>query len=415
MRHRAQKQGTRRDFSIGEGEHQGFECGVHRGLLRRWLGKWETVCTEYSELRQAVALPRLGKRREMASMGVMLKPRCDVELLEERPAFRQALGRWFARNARDYPWRRTRDPYAVLVSEVMLQQTQIATVLGKGYFTRFLEKFPDLETLAAAEDAALLKAWEGLGYYRRARMLRETARAVCLRHGAKFPAETDALLELPGIGRYTAGALRAFAFGLPAVVVDGNVSRVLARLMDFRKPVDAGEGSRQVWAWAAELADDAHPSVHHAAMMELGQTHCRPGVPECAGCPVARFCATRHPESLPLKRGRPAITAVDEHALWLRDARGRLLMHREAGNRRTGLWKLPLRDPAEIGRLPVLAELGYSITRYRVTLRVHDARAGGQRCRKPVAGDEWIEPESLLGLAMAAPFRRVVERLLEDF
>ncbi|RPJ32619.1 MAG: A/G-specific adenine glycosylase, partial [Verrucomicrobiaceae bacterium] len=120
----------------------------------------------------------------------------------------------------------------------MLQQTQIATVLGKGYYTRFLAAFPDVETLAAADDAALLKAWEGLGYYRRARMLRETARAVIAEHGGRFPHELDALLKLPGIGRYTAGALRAFAFGLPAVLVDGNVSRVLSRLMDFSAAVD---------------------------------------------------------------------------------------------------------------------------------------------------------------------------------
>lgn len=345
----------------------------------------------------------------------MLKPRCEVELLNAKDAFRETLGRWFAANARDYPWRRTRSPYAVLVSEVMLQQTRIATVLGKGYFTRFLERFPDPEALAAADDAALLKAWEGLGYYRRARMLRDTARAVCERHGGGFPPDMDQLLALPGIGRYTAGALRAFAFGLPAVVVDGNVSRVLARLMDFRIPLDAGEGIRQVWAWAAELADDRRPAIHHAAMMELGQTHCRPGVPDCTGCPVARFCACREPEELPVKRRKPAITAVDEHALWLRDPDGRLLLHREAGNRRTGLWKLPLREAAEIGHLPLLAEFGYSITRYRVTLRVHDGQAGDPPWSKPMAGDEWVEPEALHGLALAAPFRRAVERLLEDF
>jgi len=159
--------------------------------------------------------------------------RMKRDALKSRVAFRNALVKWFGRHGKDYPWRRTRDPYAVLVSEVMLQQTQLATVLGKGYYGGFLAVFPDLEALAAADDERLLKAWEGLGYYRRARMLRETARAVIARHGGEFPREVADLLELPGIGRYTAGAVRAFAFELPGAVVDGNVTRVLARLMDF--------------------------------------------------------------------------------------------------------------------------------------------------------------------------------------
>ncbi len=344
----------------------------------------------------------------------VLKPRYEISALEEKAAFREALARWFGKHAMDYPWRRTRDAYEMLVSEVMLQQTQIATVLGKGYYTRFLAAFPDVAALAVAEDAPLLKAWEGLGYYRRARMLRETARAVIAEHGGRFPAELDALLKLPGIGRYTAGALRAFAFGLPAVLVDGNVSRVLSRLMDCAQPADDTAGIKRAWDWAAELADAKRPGVYHAALMELGQRICRPGVPGCLDCPVARFCAATAPEGLPVKKRRVAITAVDEHALWLRDGEGRLLLHHEGGKRRTGLWKLPLREPAEIVHLPVLAEQRYSITRYRVTLRVHDGHAADE-VFPPVAGDFWVEPDKVAALAMAAPFRRVVERLIENF
>jgi A/G-specific adenine glycosylase len=143
----------------------------------------------------------------------VLKPRFETDALEDPLEFRQALVRWFSKNAKDYPWRRTCDPYAILVSEVMLQQTQIATVLGKGYYTKFLQTFPDVEVLAGADDAVLLKAWEGLGYYRRVRMLRETARAVIAEHGGVFPEDVEMLMKLPGIGRYTAGALRAFVFG----------------------------------------------------------------------------------------------------------------------------------------------------------------------------------------------------------
>jgi A/G-specific adenine glycosylase len=343
----------------------------------------------------------------------VLKPRYTTSAIIDPKAFRKALSRWFANNARDYPWRRTRDPYQILVSEVMLQQTQIATVLAKGYYTRFLTKFPDVASLSVADDAALLKAWEGLGYYRRVRMLRDTARAVIAEHGGEFPQELAALMKLPGIGRYTAGALRAFAFGLPAVLVDGNVARVIARVMDFSGAVDEAAGIKHVWDLAETLACPDHPRAHHAALMELGQLVCRPGVPDCQSCAVARFCQTQTPEDLPRKSRKTAITAVDEHALWLRDADGRLLMHREQGKRRTGLWKLPV-SPAEIVRhLPVLAEQPYSITRYRVTLRVHD----GGHCGfsyELAPGDAWCEPGAIAALAMAAPFRRVVERLLYD-
>ncbi len=351
---------------------------------------------------------------EMAEGAGVLKPRFATCVVDGRAGFRSALARWFAKHGRDYPWRRTRDPYAILVSEVMLQQTQIATVLGKGYYTRFLAAFPDLRALAAADDAALLKAWEGLGYYRRARMLRDTARVVLTDHGGVFPRLLDDLLELPGVGRYTAGALRAFAFEEPAVLVDGNVSRVLARLMDFGDPIDDTAGIKRLWSWAGALADPKRPRVYHAALMELGQTVCRAGVPDCLHCPVARFCMTTAPENLPVKDRKIAVTAVTEHALWLRDGRGRLLLHHEGGQRRTGLWKLPTREPAEISHLPVLAEHRYTITRYRVTLRVHDGNAHGPAIRA-ARGESWRDAGDVPALAIAAPFRRVIERLLADF
>jgi len=350
----------------------------------------------------------------MGEVESVLKPRHEISALDAPEKFQEELARWFGKNGKDYPWRRTREPYEVLISEVMLQQTQIATVLGKGYYTRFLAAFPNVETLAVAEDSPLLKAWEGLGYYRRARMLRETARAVVAGFGGEFPSGLEELMRLPGIGRYTAGALRAFAFGLPAVVVDGNVSRVLARLMDCEKPIDDGEGIKRVWGWAADLADADRPSVHHAALMELGQSVCHPGVPDCLACPVSRFCEASAPERLPVKRGKVSITAMDEHALWLRDSDGCLLMHHESGKRRTGLWKLPVRELADVQHLPVLAEQRYAITRYRVTLRVYDGTAEVGLIQL-TEGDAWVDPDDVATLAMAAPFRRVVEQLLANF
>lgn len=333
--------------------------------------------------------------------------------MKSRVAFREALAAWFSANGRDYPWRRTREPYAILISEVMLQQTQIATVLGRGFYTRFLESFPDVDSLAAAEDERLLKAWEGLGYYRRVRMLRETARAVITEHGGVFPTDLAELMKLPGVGRYTAGALRAFAHDLPAAVVDGNVARVLSRVMDFSAPVDDTAGQKQIWEWAEALADPRRSRIYNSALMELGQKICRPGVPDCLNCPVAEFCKTREPELLPVKRQKTTITTVDEHALWLRDPNGRLLVHRESGKRREGLWKLPTRDAAAIALLPVLEEHRYTITRYRVTLRVHDGAALGKNFR-PAADEVWQQAADVLALAMPSPFRRVIERLLAE-
>lgn len=343
-----------------------------------------------------------------------MKPKFQFDPLDHADDFRDALRRWFLRHGRELPWRRTQDPYAILVSEVMLQQTQIATVLGKGYYVRFLERFPDLARLAAADDRSLLKAWEGLGYYRRARMLRETARAVIERHEGCFPHELDALMELPGIGRYTAGALRAFAFGLPAVVVDGNVSRVLARIMDFADPVDQTAAIRQLWSWAEILADPEHPREHHAAMMELGQTHCRPGLPDCLACPVSRFCHTQNPDALPAKKNKPSITELEEHAIWVRGDDDHLLLHHESGPRRTGFWKLPLREASALTGHPVISQSHYPITRYRVSLHVHQAQPH-EAIASPREGDSWIAVDDLPDLPLAAPFKRVILALIEDF
>jgi len=358
-----------------------------------------------------IGLARDGKSR---SFRRVLKPRFSRCALDEPEEFREALHAWFSEHARDYPWRRTREPYPVLVSEVMLQQTQIATVLGKGYYQRFLERFPDIRTLAATDDTSLLKAWEGLGYYRRARMLRETARAVIERHGGIFPHDPDDLMALPGIGHYTAGALRAFAFGLPAVLVDGNVNRVLARLMDFPEAVDGSAGIRQIRTWAGSIADPERPRSYHAALMELGQTICRPGTPDCLECPVAGFCRSREPAGLPIKSPRTRVSDVDEHAVWLCGTDGMILLHQESGKRRTGLWKLPLREPDEVRGLPVITVECYPITRYRVTLRVHDAGKRKSRIR-PRDGDVWVAADAWRALAIAAPFRRVLERLMTDF
>jgi A/G-specific adenine glycosylase len=293
---------------------------------------------------------------------------------------------------------------------MMLQQTRVAHVLGKGYFTRFLEAFPDVKSLAAADDSRLLKAWEGLGYYRRARMLRATAAAVVGKHGGDFPDDEDALLSLPGIGAYTAAALLSFAFGKPSALVDGNVHRLLSRLMDDATPIDSTATRKRHKDWARALCDPENPRRHHYAMMELGQTICRPGIPRCEVCPVAKFCEAREPQDLPVKKKRASITEITEHAIWIRDPEGRILLHRESGSRRNGLWKLPLRPQQECLAAKPLFTDTYTITRYKVTLHIHEG-TGNERKQ----GDEWVAQDELASLPMAAPFRRAVVRLLADF
>jgi A/G-specific adenine glycosylase len=341
-----------------------------------------------------------------------LKPSFKESPFTAKTKFRKALADWFARVGKDYPWRRTREPYPILVSEMMLQQTQIATVLGKSYYTRFLEKFPDIESLAQADDERLLKAWEGLGYYRRARMLRETAKAIITKHHGNFPEDEAALLDLPGIGPYTAAALSAFAFGKPSGLVDGNVSRVFSRMMADSSPIDESKVIRRHREWALELCDPSNPHIHHHAMMELGQTICRPGRPACELCPISPFCKCSEPEKLPVKKPAVKITELDEYAVFCRDSSGRILLHRESGKRRNGLWKLPLRSSSECSELDQIYESVYTITRYRVALKVFLIE--DQDAVSLLEGDEWVTPDRMSELPLAAPFRAAIQDITEE-
>ena len=239
---------------------------------------------------------------------------------------RDALLSWFDAAKRDLPWRRTRDPYAIWVSEVMLQQTRVETVIP--YWTRFLRDFPDARALAEAPLDAVLARWAGLGYYRRARMLHAGAQAVVARHGGAVPADWDQLRALPGVGDYTAGAIGSIAFGLPVPVVDGNVERVLTRLHAMPGDPREAKTRRRVWSLARALAEGPRPGDLNQALMELGATVCAPASPRCLVCPLRAWCAAaaegapeRYPEKSP-KKDVPrepwtALVATREGALWL--------------------------------------------------------------------------------------------------
>ncbi|HUK87164.1 MAG TPA: A/G-specific adenine glycosylase, partial [Terriglobales bacterium] len=198
---------------------------------------------------------------------------------------RTALLTWYGRHRRALPWRATRDPYRIWLSEIMLQQTRVKAVLG--HYRRFLERFPDVRALARARVSSVLAAWSGLGYYRRARSLHAAARVLVGEQGGEFPRTAEELRMLPGVGRYTAAAIASIAFGEPEAVVDGNVERVLSRLRGCHLP------ARQAWEMAEQLLDRERPGDFNQAMMELGATLCLPGEPLCTRCPVARWCRSR--------------------------------------------------------------------------------------------------------------------------
>jgi A/G-specific adenine glycosylase len=203
----------------------------------------------------------------------------------KRISFRRALLNWYHLHQRDLPWRRTRDPYRIWLSEIMLQQTRVAAVVE--YYRTFLDRFPTIEALAAATEDDVLSAWSGLGYYRRARMLHRCAIEVVQNHGGRLPKDPAALLALPGIGRYTAAAIASIAFSEPVAVVDGNVERVLRRVLG------GSLDSSQAWQHAQEFLEKSRPGDFNQAMMELGATVCVPRAPQCQACPVKKWCATR--------------------------------------------------------------------------------------------------------------------------
>ncbi len=318
--------------------------------------------------------------------------------------FADALTTWFTTHGRSYPWRDTHDPYAILVSEIMLQQTQIATVLERGFYTRWMAQFPDFAALAEADEDVVLRAWEGLGYYRRARNLHKLARVVMAQHAGQMPRDPTAILALPGIGRYTAGAVCSFAYDLAEPLVDGNVARVLARLYDDATPIDSTAGQRLAWERATALVQvAASPRVLNSALMELGQTLCRTGQPRCTQCPVQPHCRATDPASLPVKTKRVVLTEITERVFFHHTVEG-VLLEQETGTRRTGLWKLPSLVESDEKLPPVLQKARYGITRYKVTLWVHEAPPSYQA----TSVQKFFPAQELVALPMPAPYRKAL-------
>ena len=255
--------------------------------------------------------------------------------------FRIDLLRWFGVHQRALPWRQTRDPYRIWVSEIMLQQTRVAAVIP--YYQRFLERFPDFHALAQAPEPELLAQWAGLGYYYRARNLQQAARRISER--GSFPSTYDEIRSLPGVGEYTAAAIASIAYELPHAAVDGNVLRVLSRVRDERTNIVSGVGRRRFSALAKEMLDMAEPGAFNQAMMELGATICLPKNPRCLLCPVAKLCRARAngtENELPVKAARVATVSECRTVFWIEKDENLLLWQRPGGERlMPGFWELP--------------------------------------------------------------------------
>tara|TARA_B100000575_G_scaffold205289_1_gene166727 strand:- start:531 stop:1562 length:1032 start_codon:yes stop_codon:yes gene_type:complete len=327
----------------------------------------------------------------------------DHPLMDELKPFRRLLTNWFSENAKDYPWRSTTNPYEILVSEIMLQQTQVVTVLDRGFYRRWLEAFPDFKQLAEAEESEVLRMWEGLGYYSRARNLHRLAKIVVHELENHFPKDVDEIESLPGIGKYTAGAIASFAFNSPVPAVDANIARVLARLFDFQERIDKSLGQKQIWQWAADLVPSSGGRIWNSALMELGQTLCGPKKTLCNECPIAESCRCVEPLGLPIKKLKPAVTNVDEHVI-LNIRNEKVLLKQETGKRSKGMWKLPSRDKKEVKNLDLITTQNYGITRYKVKMHIYKSKNTQLN-----ENEKWVSLDELASLPVPSPYRRALE------
>jgi A/G-specific adenine glycosylase len=334
-------------------------------------------------------------------------------LAARREAFREALLAWYRATRRRLPWRESPSPYSTVVSEFMLQQTQVATVLP--YFGRWMAALPDFASLAAAPEDAVLRLWEGLGYYSRARNLHRLARAVAPR---ALPRDAAALRELPGVGPYTAAAIASIAFGEPLACVDGNVVRILARLAGDGTPFrDSATASKAFAPLAQELLNPEAPGDHNQAMMELGATVCLRRNPLCILCPVREFCAAAKagdPEAYPRLEKRKT-ERREVVRVWC-ERSGSLLLHRNpAGARRlANLHELPSAeqaglDPAKAAAGALIARRSRSITRYRIVESIHAARISAG---KTGPGLVWVRLRDLGKVSLSGPHRRWTSEIL---
>lgn len=348
-------------------------------------------------------------------------------------SIQRRLLKWFDLHQRVLPWRIDRDPYRIWVSEVMLQQTTVAAVLR--HYPRFLERFPTVEDLAAADESDVFKAWEGLGYYRRAKSLHQTARLITSRHNAEFPNDPEEWARFPGVGRYILGAVLSQAFEVRLPIVEANSLRLLSRLFGFEGDPRTGVGTKWVWRAAEQLLPSQRIGDFNQALMEIGSLVCKPKDPLCQECPLANVCVAhcqgRENDIPPLKK-RPATSRLREVAIAIRKSSKYLVGLRNSEQSRwANLWECPhgLWQPDEsleqaarrvageltglsIGNIEPLKVVKHTITRYAIemTAVVALARSGKLQCRD-YSEIRWVSSDELIGLPTSTPQRKLFEAL----
>ncbi|MGI9014819.1 MAG: A/G-specific adenine glycosylase [Phycisphaerales bacterium] len=336
---------------------------------------------------------------------------------------------WFAANARDFPWRRKRSGYSALVAEVMLQQTQAARVVPA--FNRFMKQFPDAKALAAADEDVVLRAWDGLGYYRRARLLHRAACAIAEEHHGQTPRDADALQRLPGVGRYTAGAIASIVHGERTAIVDGNIMRILARLLAMELPRDHKAAVAWTWQMATQLVKaSSSPAVLNEGLMELGAMVCRPKQPLCATCPLATCCRALQlglERELPVAASRAQRVRVTHHAIVIPRQRDQhiLMQQRQAVGLWAHMWQTFTIESSQmisrsqlqktirfaaIEASPVM-QFVHNTTHREVMFVVH--RGVMRRGHRPPRGSVWMPPSSLADLAMGTAQQRLIASCID--
>ncbi|MBU3735966.1 MAG: A/G-specific adenine glycosylase [Methylobacterium sp.] len=340
--------------------------------------------------------------------------------------FSTRLIRWQRQHGRhDLPWQNTRDPYAVWVSEIMLQQTQVTAVIP--YYQRFMIRFPDLASLAAADQESVLQHWSGLGYYSRARNLHAAAQRILSEHGGVFPRDPAAIQALPGIGRSTAAAIAAFCFGARTAILDGNVKRVLARCFGIDGWPGAPAVEKRLWDLADLLLPARDIERYTQGLMDLGATLCSRGKPDCALCPMQEICVARQENrvaQLPAPRPRKA-SPLRETVMLLIIRHGEVLLEkRPSEGIWGGLWSLPEMDPGDDPRqhaeqrfglrcevLPPLPVLLHALTHFRLQIRPQPLRVTGVIDADETPGRLWLELEDAAGAALPSPVRKLLQSL----
>ena len=339
---------------------------------------------------------------------------------------------WFDANRRDLPWRRFRTPYTAWIAEIMLQQTRVETVIP--YFERWLERFPDVNSLAEADEQEVLKLWEGLGYYSRARSLLKAAKIIAAEYGGAVPRDPAVLRTLPGIGPYTAGAIASIAYGEPAAALDGNIRRVLSRYTDLAEPIRESKTEQRLWALAEKCLDRERPGDHNEALMDLGAVICLPENPRCGECPLAADClayarGTVHERPVAVKAAPipryETVSAVIQNA-----AGGFLLTKRDPNGLLGGMWEFPggrIESDEDVNAclkrtiraaLGIAIEPGEEIGSFRHTYTHFKETRHAVRCsingEAPEGAFEFVTADGLKALPMGKIDRAIADSITEN-